>query len=70
MYDYWAILRTDKFAIHLEFEFKTGQSKQSKEQKSWGNFLDSMGVPKFEVRENNLEEIKKNLHELLNSVQV
>lgn len=69
MFDYWALLKTNKFPIHLEFEFKTGQSKKSKEQKSWGSFLDFMGTPHFEVREDNLDEIKKSLHDLIKSIQ-
>lgn len=69
MFDYYAILKTCRYAILVEFEFKSGQSIKSKEQISWGSFLDSMGVPHFEVRENNLDEIKKSLHELIKSLQ-
>ena len=69
MFDYWALLQLDRFAIHVEFEFKTGDSKKSKEQKAWGKFLDGMKVPHFEIRENNLDEIKKSLKELIDSYQ-
>ena len=67
MSDYWGILKTRRCAIHLEFEFKTGQSVLSKEQKIWKKFLDSMNVPNFEIRENNLNEIIGEIKNLVGS---
>lgn len=57
MFDLWAIYKTTQNAIHFEFEIKHGLSYKSKDQKSWGRFLDSMNVPHFEVRENNFKEV-------------
>lgn len=65
MFDVWAIAKTKNGTIHFEFEIKSGSAYKSKEQKDWGEFLDFMGVPHFEVRETNLPEIKKALDKLL-----
>lgn len=58
MFDVWAIgINASQLCQHLEFEFKTGESYKSKDQKDWGSFLDSMNCHHFEVRENNFKEV-------------
>lgn len=70
MFDMWALLKLRHTTLYIEFEAKSGQAVKSKEQKQWGKFLDTMGVYHFEIRDNNIEELKKNLHRLIGSVQV
>jgi len=65
MYDLWAMIPLKEKTILAEFELKTGSSYKSKDQIKWGEFLDFMNVPHFEVRENNFEDIKKALNEII-----
>lgn len=41
MADVWAIYPTENGMMHLEFEIKSGASRQSKNQKVWQKFIES-----------------------------
>ena len=60
MADCYAIIN----GIHVEFEFKTGKAKQTKEQINWQNQIEKMGSYYFLVRESYghiFDEIKQAL---------
>lgn len=41
MSDLWAVYPTQHGLLHIEYEAKSGASKQSKEQKVWQKFIES-----------------------------
>lgn len=43
MADLYALVSTDHGLFHVELEIKTGKAKQTKEQKQWQSFIESMG---------------------------
>lgn len=43
MGDAWSIIKVKEFLIHVEYEYKIGQDKQSKEQKDWQKMIESLG---------------------------
>ena len=47
--DAWAYVPTIHGMIALEFEFKSGSAKQTKEQKNWENVIKEMGGHYFVV---------------------
>lgn len=43
MADQWAVVKTEFGLIHLEIETKSGKAVQTKDQKEWQMFIESMG---------------------------
>lgn len=43
MADVYGLLPTKHGLIHIEIEVKSGQARQSKDQKKWQQFIESMG---------------------------
>lgn len=39
MADAYGLIKTNKCMLHLEFEVKTGNARQTKDQKNWENFI-------------------------------
>lgn len=61
MADCYALLPTDFGLLHLEIEAKTGNARQSKEQKVWQKYIEKSGGDYFILRdiEETIREIKK-----------
>jgi len=64
MADLWGLVPTHNGLIHIEIEVKTGSSRQSKVQKTWQKFIESMGGHYFVVRDD-LTEIEEILASLI-----
>jgi hypothetical protein len=66
MADMYGIVKTKfGFAVHLEFEFKTGKGKQTKDQLNWENFINNFMNGKYIVVRNAqdaIDEIKTYLN--------
>lgn len=63
--DVWGVYNNGKTLIHLELEFKSGNAKQSKDQKNWENFIKKNNGLYFLVRsENDIQIIKSALAEM------
>lgn len=54
MADAYGLLKTNMGLIHLEFEFKTGNAKQTEVQKNWENFIVSMNGFYLVIRDENI----------------
>jgi hypothetical protein len=64
--DVYGLLNSKLGLIHIEIEFKSGQAKQSKDQKNWQTFIEKNNGFYFLVRdENDIHLIKSALAEML-----
>jgi len=64
--DLYALYPTKHGMLHLEFEIKTGQARQSPKQKAWQNFIESNNGLYLIIRENfhnEINQIKEYLNE-------
>jgi hypothetical protein len=64
MADAWGWLPLSEYTLIIEIEFKTGNAKQSKEQKAWQAFCHSMGVLYILCRDK--EDVSKQIRARLN----
>lgn len=64
MADLYATLNTQYGLIHLEFEIKSGQARQSKDQKKWEKFINDMGGYYFVINcvEKDTQKVLNELH--------
>ena len=58
MSDLYAILKTSHGLIHLEFEIKTGNARQSKDQKNWEKIINELNGLYFVVRKPKNDALK------------
>lgn len=66
MADLYCLIPSDFGLIHVELEVKTGSARQSKDQKNWQRFIESMGGHYFVARE--CDEIEKKLGSLIKRI--
>ena len=64
MADLYAILKTNSGLIHLEFEIKTGNARQSKFQKKWEKTITELDGLYFVIK-----NIDKDLQKVLNTLR-
>jgi len=67
MADAYAIYSTKYGLIHIEIECKSGNAKQSKDQKNWQRFIESLGGIYILLRDvdNAISELKRKVGELV-----
>ena len=58
MADLYALLKSDYGLIHLEFEIKTGNARQSKYQKNWEKTIEDLNGLYFIIRDPKNDAIK------------
>lgn len=67
--DCYGLLPTKHGLIYICFEFKTGNAKQSKDQKIWENFIIKNNGIYMVIREdyhNSIQELKNRLESVIN----
>lgn len=69
MADCYAMMPTKFGIMHIEFEFKTGSARQSKEQKTWQKYIENNNGIYMVIREdydNSIQELKNRVNRLIN----
>lgn len=66
MADLYCLIPSDYGLIHVEIEVKTGSARQSKDQKNWEKFINSMGGHYFVARE--LDDIEMKMESLIKGI--
>jgi len=65
MADMYGLIKTDNGLIHIEIEIKSGKGVQTKEQKVWQKFIESMNGLYIVGREP--EQVENEVKEYLNA---